>query len=183
VTRLSLGAGRPPVIPAPFTLAPLIIAVAILAGCATDTGIVLRGGQTEAQLAADRAQCLPFVEAHTETTPELAEAACLVNRGYRAPLPLAQGPGGIGSLYATATRDASVIVADFQGCRGEAFSTPMPENKDAGSSGIFSNFIGQMYPRGVFVKARTPDEWALQTFAACLTRRGYSVSDVTPAEP
>jgi len=179
VIRLSLGAGRPPVIP----VAPLLIAVAILAGCATDTGIVLRGGQTEAQLAADRAQCLPFVEAHPETIPELAEAACLANRGYRAQLPLAQGPGGIGSLYVTSTRDASVIVADFQGCRVEAFSTPMPVNKDTGSSGIFSNFIGQMYPRGVFVKARTPDEWALQTFAACLTRRGYAVSDVTPAEP
>jgi len=32
VIRLSLGAGRPPVIP----VAPLLIAVAILAGCATD---------------------------------------------------------------------------------------------------------------------------------------------------
>ena len=168
---------------APFIVAPLIIAIVILAGCASDTGIVLRGGQTEAQLAGDRSQCLPFVQAHTETSPELAEAACLVNRGYRAPLPLAQGPAGIGSLYATATRDASVIVADFQGCRVEAFNTPMPENKGTGSSGIFSNFIGQMYPRGVFVKAQTPDQWALQTFAACLKRRGYTVSDVTPAAP
>ena len=166
---------------APFIVAPLIIAIVILAGCASDTGIVLRGGQTEAQLAGDRTQCLPFVQAHIETTPELAEAACLVHRGYRAPLPLAQGPAGIGSLYATATRDASVIVADFQGCRVEALTTPMPENKGTGSSGIFSNFIGQMYPRGVFVKAQTPDQWALQTFAACLKRRGYTVSDVTPA--
>ena len=115
---------------APFIVAPLIIAIVILAGCASDTGIVLRGGQTEAQLAGDRSQCLPFVQAHTETTPELAEAACLVNRGYRAPLPLTQGPAGIGSLYATATRDASVIVADFQGCRVEALTTPMPENRE-----------------------------------------------------
>ena len=44
--------------------------------------------------------------------------------------PLAQGPAGIGFLYATANRDASVIVADFQGCRVEAFNTPMPENKE-----------------------------------------------------
>jgi len=176
VTRLSLGAGLAPAVLAPF------IAIIILAGCASDTGIVLRGGQTEAQLAGDRSQCLPFVQAHTETTPELAEAACLVNRGYRAPLPLTQGPAGIGSLYATATRDASVIVADFQGCRVEALTTPMPENREKKApSGIFSSFFGQMFPRGFFTKAQTPDQWALQTFAACLNRRGYTVSDVTPA--
>lgn len=68
--RLSPGAGLAPVV-----LAPFIVAIVILAGCASsDTGIVLRGGQTEAQLAGDRSQCLPFVQAHTETTPELAEA-------------------------------------------------------------------------------------------------------------
>ena len=55
---------------APFIVAPLIIAIVILAGCASDTGIVLRGGQTEAQLAGDRTQCLPFVQAHTETSPD-----------------------------------------------------------------------------------------------------------------
>lgn len=160
----------------------LVLAALVLAGCATDTGIVLRGGQTEAQLATDRAQCLPFVQAHTETVPELAEAACLVNRGYRAPLPLAQGPAGIGALYATATRDANLIVADFQGCRVEAFNTPMPEHREKkGPSGIFSSFFGQLFPRGFFKKARTPDEWALETFAACLKRRGYTVSDITPA--
>jgi hypothetical protein len=170
--RRSLGAG----------LTPAVLTAALLAGCATDTGIVLRGGQTEAQLAEDRGRCLSFVQAHTETSPELAEAACLVNRGYRAPLPLAQGPAGIGSLYATADRDANVIVADFQGCRAEAFNTPMPENPaKKRSSGIFSNFFGQLFPRGFIRKARTPDEWALQTFAACLDRRGYTVSDVTPA--
>jgi len=177
VTRLSPGAG-----PAPFRMAPLIVATIILAGCAgADPGIG-RGGHTEAQLAADRAQCLPFVQAHTETTSELAEAACLVNRGYRAPLPLAQGPAGIGTLYATATRDANAIVADFQGCRVEAFNTPMPENKEKKApSGIFSSFFGQLFPRGFWRKAQTPDQWALQTFAACLKRRGYTVSDVTPA--
>lgn len=166
-----------------MTRLPVVLAALVLAGCgATSTGIVLRGGQTEAQLAADRAQCLPFVQAHTETVPELAEAACLVNRGYRAPLPLAQGPAGIGALYATATRDANLIVADFQGCRVEAFNTPMPENREKKApSGIFSSFFGQLFPRGFIKKARTPDEWALETFAACLKRRGYDVSDVTPA--
>lgn len=176
--RLSPGARLAPVV-----LTPFIIAIVILAGCASgDTGIVLRGGQTEAQLAEDRTRCLPFVQAHTETTPELAEAACLVNRGYRAPLPLAQGPAGIGSLYATATRDASVIVADFQGCRVEALTTPMPEHREKKApSGIFSSFFGQMFPRGFITKAQTPDQWALKTFAACLSRRGYTVSDVAPA--
>ena len=172
MTRLSLGAG----------LAPVVMTAVILAGCAGDTGVVRRGGQTEAQLEQDRAQCLPFVQAHIETSPELAEAACLVARGYRPPLPLAQGPAGIGALYATANRDVNVIVADFQGCRVEAFNTPMPENRDKkGGSGIFSNFFAGLFPRGVFVKARTPDQWALQTFAACLNRRGYTVTDVTPA--
>ena len=172
MTRLSLGAG-----PAALTLATIIAA-----GCGGNPALVVRGGQSEAQIAQDRAQCLSFVQAHTETTPELAEAACLVNRGYRAPLPLAQGPAGIGSVYATANRDANVIVADFQGCRVEAFNTPMPENKEKKApSGIFSSFFGQLFPRGFITKARTPDEWALQTFAACLNRRGYTVSDVTPA--
>ena len=132
MTRLSLGA-------APFIVATAILATTIVAGCGGTSGLVVRGGQSEAQIQEDRAQCLPFVQAHTETTPELAEAACLVNRGYRAPLPLAQGPAGIGSLYATASRDAGVIVADFQGCRVEAFNTPMPENKEKKApSGIFS---------------------------------------------
>jgi hypothetical protein len=176
VTRPPLGAGLAPVVVAPF-----IVATIILAGCASDTGIVLRGGQTETQLAADRTQCLPFAQAHTETSPELAEAACLVNRGYRAPLPLAQGPAVIGSIYAAATRDASVIVADFQGCRVEAFNTPMPENREKKApSGIFSSFFGRLFPRGFITKAQTPDEWALRTFAACLNRRGYTVSEVTP---
>ena len=88
--------------------------------------------------------------------------------------PLAQGPAEIGSLYATANRDANVIVADFQGCRVEAFNTPMPENREKKApSGILSSFFGQLFPRGFWTKARTPDEWALQTFAACLNRRGY----------
>lgn len=155
------------------------LAVLLLAGCATDAGVVL-GGHTEAQLAEDRRQCLPFVQAHTETSPELAEAACLGARGYRAPLPLAQGPAVIGSLYATASRDATVMLGDFQGCRTEAFNTPMPENRDKTGSGIFTSLWEGLFPRGAFRKARTPDEWALQTFAGCLKRRGYAVSGVTP---
>lgn len=157
------------------------LAAALLAGCASDTGIVRRG-QTEAQLADDRRECLPFVQAHIETSPALAEAACLIARGYRAPLPLGQGPVEIGSLYATATRDATAMVGDFQGCRVEAFNTPMPENPDKKGSGIFTSLWEGLFPRGAFVKARTPDEWALQTFAACLKRRGYTVSDVTRAQ-
>lgn len=181
MTRRALGAGLAPLTTALFTVALFTMAMTIVAGCGGTPGLIVRG-QSEAQTAEDRTQCLPFVQAHTETTPELAEAACLVNRGYRAPLPLAQGPAWIGSLYATATRDAKVIVADFQGCRVEAFNTPMPENREKKApSGIFSSFFGQMFPRGFFKKARTPDEWKLQTFAACLDRRGYTVSDVTPA--
>ena len=167
MTRLPLGA---------------LLATMLLAGCGGNPALVVRGGQSEAQTAQDRAQCIPFVHAHTETTPELAEAACLVNRGYRAPLPLAQGPAGIGSLYATASRDANLIVTDFQGCRAEAFNTPMPEHKEKKApSGIFSSFFGQLFPRGFWTKAQTPDQWALKTFAACLNRRGYTVTDVTPA--
>jgi hypothetical protein len=168
----------------PPTTAPRIalgaaLAALLLAGCATDTGVV-RGGQTEAQLAEDRRQCLPFVQAHTETSPELAEAACLGARGYRAPLPLGQGPVVIGSLYATSSRDAAAMVGDFQGCRVEAFNTPMPENRDKKGSGIFTSLWESLFPRGAFTKARTPDEWALETFTACLKRRGYTVSGVTP---
>jgi len=155
----------------------------VLAGCASGSGVSLRGGQTAAQLADDRTQCLPFVQAHTETSPELAEAACLIARGYRAPLYLAQGPAGIGSLYAAANRDATVMVGEFQACRVEAFSTPMPEHEDKKrSSGIVSNFFATLFPRGVFSKAMTSDEWALRSFAACLDRRGYTVSGVAPVQ-
>jgi hypothetical protein len=150
-----------------------------LAGCASDTGVVLRGGQSEAQLANDRRECLPFVQTHIETSPELAEAACLIARGYRAPLPLTQGPVGIGSLYATGSGDAATMVGDFQGCRVEAFNTPMPENPDKKGSGIFISLWEGLFPRGAFKRARNPDEWALQTFAECLKRRHYAVSDVT----
>ncbi len=154
----------------------------VLAGCAGESGVSLRGQQTPAQLAEDRGRCLPFIQAHTETSTDLAAAACLIARGYRAPLYLAQGPAGIGYLYAAANRDATVMVEEFQACHLEAFTTPMPENEDENrSSGIFSNFFGMLFPRGVFSKAMTPDEWALKSFAACLDRRGYTVSGVTPA--
>lgn len=153
----------------------------VLAGCASETGVSLRGDQTAGQLAEDRSRCLPFIQAHTETSPELAEAACLIARGYRAPLYLTQGPVGIGSLYAAANRDATVMVGEFQACRVEAFGTPMPEHPDKGSRGIFSNFFAMLFPRGFWSKALTPDEWALRSFGACLDRRGYTVSGAAPA--
>jgi hypothetical protein len=74
------------------------------------------------------------------------------------------------------------MVGDFQACRVEAFNTPMPEIRDEKTSGIFSNLFANLFPRGVFTKALNPDEWALRSFAACLTRRGYTVSDVTPRD-
>jgi hypothetical protein len=73
------------------------------------------------------------------------------------------------------------MVGDFQACQVEAFSTPMPVIRDQKSSGIFSNLFATLFPRGLFGKALTPDQWALRSFAACLTRRGYTVADVTPA--
>jgi hypothetical protein len=151
----------------------------LLAGCASEGGIELRGGQTAAQLEEDRARCLPFVQAHTEMTADVAEAACLVARGYRAPLTLAQGPARIGYLYATSRGEAPAVAADFQGCQVEAFKTPPPVIPDTNTSGIFSNLLSKLFPRGVSSKPPTPDDWALRYFAACLTRRGYAVSEVT----
>lgn len=156
------------------------VVAATLAGCASESGVVLGGGQTAAQLAEERTRCLPFVQAHTETTTELAEGACLIAKGYRAPLPLAHGPARIGHLYASARGDAPAMVGDFQACRVEAFNTPMPAIRDEKTSGIFSNVFANLFPRGAFTKALTADEWALRSFAACLTRRGYTVSGVTP---
>lgn len=151
----------------------------LLAGCASEGGIELRGGQTAAQLEEDRARCLPFVQAHTEMTADMAEAACLVARGYRAPLTFAHGPARIGYLYATSRGEAPAVAADFQGCQVEAFKTPPPVIPDTNTSGIFSNFFSKIFPRGVSSKPPTPDDWALKFFAACLTRRGYAVSEVT----
>ena len=56
----------------------------------TGGGVDLRGGQTSAKLAEDRIQCQSFVAAHPEATTELGGAACLVERGYRAPVRLTQ---------------------------------------------------------------------------------------------
>ncbi len=157
------------------------VVAAALAGCATETGVDLRGGQTPVQLAEDRTRCLPFVQAHTETTTELAEGACLIAKGYRVPLPLAHGPARIGHLYASGRgEEAPAMVRDFQACHVEAFNTPMPGIRDEKTSGIFSSYFGALFPRGVFAKALTADEWALRSFAACLARRGYTVSGVTP---
>ena len=156
-----------------------LVAMVILTGCATEGGIDLRGGQTAAQLEEDRAKCLPFVQAHPETTADVAEAACLVARGYRAPVTFAQGPARIGYLYATSRGEAPTVVADFQGCQVEALKAPIPVIPDSNTSGIFSNFFAKLYPRGFTSHPPTPDDWAFKAFAACLTRRGYTVTDVT----
>lgn len=170
------------VLPAAAGALGAAVVAATLAGCASESGVVLGGGQTAGQLAEERARCLPFVQAHTETTTELAEGACLIAKGYRAPLPLAHGPARVGHLYASARAEALAMVGDFQACHVEAFNTPMPEIRDEKTSGIFSNVFANLFPRGAFTKALTPDEWALRSFAACLTRRGYTVSGVTPRE-
>lgn len=155
------------------------LAAAVVAGCATPTGVQLRGGQTEAALAEDRTQCLPFVQAHTETSTELAKAACLIARGYRVPVEMTLGTSRIGELYTDARGDATSMVRDFQGCRVEAASAPMPEAKDTDTSGMFSWLFSQFYPRGFFSKAQTSDEWIAKAFGECLTQRGYAVTEVT----
>ena len=169
----------PPTVPSLIALGAGL-AVVLLAGCGRESGVALRGGQTASQLAEERRQCLPFVQANFETPPELAEAACLIARGYRAELPLTQGPAGMGSLYVAAKADAKTLVEDFRGCRVEALDSPLPVNRDKGSSGIFTSLYEEFFPRGMFSHPRTPEEWALQIFAGCLKRRGYAVSDVTP---
>jgi hypothetical protein len=160
-------------------LEAVLVAMVILGGCATEGGIDLRGGQTAKQLEEDRAKCLPFVQAHTEVTADVAEAACLVARGYRAPVTFAQGPARIGYLYATSRAEAPTVVADFQGCQVEAFKAPVPVIPDTDTSGIFSNFFSKVFPRGFTSKPPTPDDWAFKAFAGCLSRRGYTVTDVT----
>jgi hypothetical protein len=161
-------------------LAVGLAAMTLAAGCASEGGgIDLRGGQTQAQLEDDRAKCIPFVQAHTETPAEMAEAACLVARGYRVPITFAQGPARIGYLYVTSRGEAAAIVGDFQGCQVEAFKTPPPVIPDSDTSGIFSNFFSKVFPRGFTSKPPTPDDWAFKYFGACLTRRGYAVTDVT----
>jgi hypothetical protein len=157
-----------------------LAAMTLAAGCASEGGgIDPRGGQTQAQLEDDRAKCIPFVQAHTETPAEMAEAACLVARGYRVPITFAQGPARIGYLYVTSRGEAAAIVGDFQGCQVEAFKTPPPVIPDSDTSGIFSNFFSKVFPRGFTSKPPTPDDWAFKYFGACLTRRGYAVTDVT----
>jgi len=165
----------------PCALRPLGAAVAalILAGCAGEGGIGLSGGQTAAQLESDRAQCLPFVQAHTDAGADLAEAACLIARGYRAPLAIAQGPARIGYLYVEKRGEAPAMLTEFQACQVEAFKTPMPVIRDTDTSGIFSNLFAKLFPRGMASKPPSPDDWVLKYFATCLTRRGYAVSGVT----
>ena len=158
-----------------------LAATLLVAGCASgEGGIDRRGGQTAAQLEEDRAKCLPFVQSHPETTAEMAEAACLVAHGYHAPVTFAQGPARIGYLYATTPRgEAAAIVGDYQGCVVEAFKAPIPVIPDSDTSGIFSNFFAKLFPRGFTSKPPTPDDWAFKAFGACLSRRGYTVTNVT----
>lgn len=160
------------------------LAAVAMAGCSSGTGVQLRGGQTEAKLAQDRTECLPFVQTHPETSVPIAEAACLIARGYRAPVEMSLGTSRIGQLYTDARGDANSMVRDFQGCRMEAASTPMPEVTDTFKTGIVAGFFGVMFPRGFWKKAQTSDQWIAKTFGECLKRRGYAVSDViTYAEP
>jgi hypothetical protein len=158
-------------------------AAVVMAGCAASSDLQLRGGQTEAKLAQDRTDCLAFVQAHPETSVQLAEAACLIARGYRAPVEMTIGPSRIGQVFTDARGDANSMVRDFQACRAEAANAPMPEVTDTVKSGIVSGFLGQIWPRGFFTKAQTSDDWIAKTFGECLKRRGYAVSDLITYEP
>src|SRR5260370_38836788 len=73
-------------------LGACLVATVILGGCATDGGIDLRGGQTAKQLEEDRGKCLPFVQAHTETTAGVAARARAPARPYPPPAPFSPGP-------------------------------------------------------------------------------------------
>jgi len=167
------------------SLAPALAMLAALTatGCGGDPDLKLRGGQTEAKLAQDRTDCIAFVRAHPETSTQLAEAACLIAKGYRAPVEMSLGPSRIGQVFTDARGDANSMVRDFQACRVEAASAPMPEVSDTAKTGIVGGFLGQMYPRGFFTKAQTSDQWIAKSFGECLKRRGYAVSDVTSFGP
>ena len=155
-----------------------VLAALALAGCGGDPDLRLRGGQTEAKLAQDRKDCIAFVQAHPETSTQLAEAACLIAKGYRAPVEMTLGPSRIGQVYTDARGDASSMVRDFQSCRVDASNAPMPEVTDTEKTGIVAGFFGQIYPRGFFTKAQTSDQWIAKSFGECLKRRGYTASDV-----
>jgi hypothetical protein len=155
-----------------------MLAALAVGGCGGDQNLKLRGGQTEAKLAQDRTECITFVQAHPETSAQLAEAACLIAKGYRAPVEMTLGPSRIGQVFTDARGDANSMVRDFQTCRVEAANAPMPEVTDTVKSGIVGGFFGQIYPRGFFTKAQTSDQWIAKSFGECLKRRGYTVSDV-----
>ncbi|HEY7037480.1 MAG TPA: hypothetical protein VID28_01445 [Methylomirabilota bacterium] len=155
------------------------LAALAVAGCGGSPDLRLHGGQTEAKLAQDRTECLAFVQAHPETSTQVAEAACLIARGYRAPVEMAIGPSRLGQVYPDARGDANSMVREFQACRVEAGNAPMPEVSDAAKTGIVAGFFGQMYPRGFFTKAQTTDQWIVKSFGECLKRRGYAVSGMT----
>ena len=153
-----------------------------LAGCATpEAGIQLHGGQTSAQLAQARTDCAPFVLAHSETTTELAEAACLIARDFRAPLWLALGSAPLGSLHVTPHGDATAMVRDFQECRLEARDARLPTIQDENRSGVVVRLYDQLFPRSG--KVPSPDALLVQAFGACLSNRGYTVSDIAAVTP
>jgi hypothetical protein len=172
---------RPAVRSSPRRLAALagcLLALGLAACGTTESGIGLRG-QSAKQLEEDRAGCLPFVQANTAAGADLAEAACLAARGYEVPLVLSQGPARIGFLNVAGRGDANSMVADFQACQMEGLRTAPPVIKDTDTSGIFSNFFSKIFPRGMWSHPPTPDDWALKSFAACLSRKSYAVSKVT----
>jgi len=158
------------------------LAAAALVGCTPPSEVRLRFGQSEAQLAAARTACVPFVQAHPETSIQLAEAACLLAQGFRAPVEMSVGPSRIGQVSIEARGDTASMVRDFQECREAAANAPMPQVSDTAKTGIIGGFIAQAYPRGIFFKAQTSDEWITKSFGACLKGRGYSVSDVRTFE-
>ncbi len=174
-----------PVRRAPLTrraaLAACLVALGLGACSTTESGIGLRGHSAK-QLEEDRAGCLPFVQAHTDVGADLAEAACLAARGYEVPVVLSQGPARIGVVSVEGRGDAATMVADFQACQVEGLRNPMPVIKDTDTSGIFSNFLSKVFQRGMLSHPPTPDEWALKSFATCLSRKNYAVSKVTRFE-
>ena len=87
------------------------------------------------------------------------------------------GTGIHGALFAN-----NAAFSDFQACQVDGLRAPMPVIKDTDTSGIFSNFFSKVFPRGMWSHPPTPDDWALKSFATCLSRKSYAVSNVTRYE-
>lgn len=167
---------------------PLLLAgfaAMTLAACSrttiTDAGIGLHGGQTTEQLAQARSECIPFVLEHPETTTQLAEGACLIARGFQAPVTLAFGSAPLGSLYVAQRTDAVAMVKDFQSCRLEARDATLAPIKDELRNGIVVHLYDQLFPKSG--KQPDPDGQIMQAFGACLKNRGYVVSNLVTFKP